>query len=87
MNLFRLWHLLIVSDRLFRRLCPLYLAISSFSFKHKEHLLVLGLFAWCLGFYVVCISLFEFGFSNAIIYFVIVVVLIGCYSCFIHVAG
>ena len=28
------------------------------------------------GFYVVCISLFEFGFGNAIIYFVMVVVLI-----------
>ena len=36
------------------------------------------------GFYVAWISLFEFGFGNAIIYFVMLVVLIWCYSCFIH---
>ena len=34
-NLLRWWHLLIISDRLFRRLCPLYLALSSFLLKKR----------------------------------------------------
>ena len=106
-NLLQMQHLFIISDRLFRRLCPLYLAFSSFSFKHKEHLFVLGLYVRCFrsishtifgvyllfliphnafessvmlampeGFYVVCISLFEFGFGGPIIYFVLEGVLI-----------
>ena len=44
--MFRWWHLFVL-DCLFRRLCPLYLSILSFLFKHMEHLFVLGLYVWC----------------------------------------
>ena len=46
-NLFPWRHLLTIRDGLFRRSRPLYIAlISSFSFNHKEHLLVVGQ-GWC----------------------------------------
>ena len=32
---------------MFSRGFPLYIAVSSFTFKHREHLLVVGLYAWC----------------------------------------
>ena len=46
-NLFQWWHLFIILYRLFKRLRPLCLAISSFSFKHKGQLFVFGLDVCC----------------------------------------
>ena len=42
------WRQLItIPNLLFSRGFSLYIAVSSFTFKHREHLLVVGLYGWC----------------------------------------
>ena len=79
-NLFPWRHLLIFSDRWFRRLCPLYLTISGFSLKNKEYLLVLGLYLCCF------LSIFHAIFGVYVLLLMLhnsleISVLLWCFQC------
>ena len=111
--MFRWRHLFIISDRSFRKFCPLYLLYLYFQFlvraqaqqapfpKYFKYniwsvfvIFDAPYFIWKFsvtlmllmlkGFYVVYISLFEFGFSDVIIYFVLISILVWCQVSFIH---
>ena len=76
-NLLRWWHLLIISDRLFRRLCPLYLALSSFLLKKR----FITLLCWAIFNEYLLLLQSVFIYVCVYIYYIYVHISIYIYMC------